>query len=92
MSSMSLLGHKTWRGYDKIRKDVMRECVEEVLISENGIPVDIPVEYEGQQAKQDSFSGKKKTTNNLQNFPYPWEDSSVQVEGYLTAGKFRVDR
>ena len=93
MSSMSLLANKTWKEYDQIIEDVeMRECGEEVLIGENSIPVDIPVEFKWQQAQKDSFSGNMKTTSNLQDFPYPGEHSSVQVEGYLTAGKFRMDR
>ena len=65
-------------------------------MNENSILVDILVEHEGQQAKQNNFLlkklGNRKTSNVLQEFHYPGEDSNLQEEGDLTAGKFRVDR
>ena len=92
MSSLSLLGNK-----EKTMEDVeMSEYGEERGMNENSIQVDIPVEHKGQQAKQNAFSmkisGNRKTSNTLQEFHYPGEDSNFQEDGYLSAGKFRVDR
>ena len=91
MSNMSLLGNK-----ENTMEDVkMSEYGEEIGMNEKCILHDILEEHEGQD-KQNKFllknSGNRKTSNTLQEFHYSGEDSNLQGDGYLTAGKFRVDR